>query len=45
MRKVLDVHKVHALGWHHRISLQAGLRAVLASAEWQAAARPPVLVG
>ena len=45
MRKVLDVHKVHALGWHHRISLQAGLRAVLASAEWQATAQPPVLVG
>lgn len=43
MRKVLDVHKVHALGWHHRIALQAGLRAVLASAEWQAAAQPPVL--
>ncbi len=37
MRKLLDVSKVHALGWHHRIGLPAGLRAVLASAEWQAA--------
>ncbi|MGY3089342.1 GDP-L-fucose synthase [Hymenobacter sp. UYAg731] len=37
MRKVLDVSRIHALGWRHRISLQAGLRQVLASAEWQAA--------
>ncbi|GAB3853076.1 GDP-L-fucose synthase [Hymenobacter terrigena] len=36
MRKVLDVSRIHALGWRHRISLQAGLRQVLASAEWQA---------
>ena len=35
MCKVLDVSKIHALGWHHRISLQAGLRAVLAAAEWR----------
>jgi len=35
MRKVLDVSKIHALGWHHRISLQAGLREVLAAAEWR----------
>ncbi len=37
MRKVLDVSRMHHLGWRHRISLQAGLRQVLASAEWQAA--------
>jgi GDP-L-fucose synthase len=37
MRKVLDVSKIHALGWHHRISLQAGLQEVLAAAQ-------PVLV-
>jgi GDP-L-fucose synthase len=37
MRKVLDVSKLHSLGWQHRIGLEAGLRAVLKSAEWQAA--------
>lgn len=37
MRKVLDVSKIHALGWRHRISLHAGLREVLADAQ-------PVLV-
>ena len=37
MRKVLDVSRIEALGWRHRISLHAGLRQVLASAEWQAA--------
>ncbi|SHJ59424.1 GDP-L-fucose synthase [Hymenobacter daecheongensis DSM 21074] len=37
MRKVLDVSRLHALGWHHRIGLEAGLRAVLASEEWRAA--------
>ena len=37
MRKLLDVSKLFDLGWHYRISLQAGLRAVLASAEWQQA--------
>ena len=42
MRKVLDVSKMHSMGWHHRIPLQEGLKAVLASAEWQAT---PVLVG
>ena len=37
MRKVLDVSRIHHLGWRHRISLQTGLRQVLALAEWQAA--------
>lgn len=40
MRKVLDVSKIHTLGWRHRISLHAGLRAVLAAAEWRQSARP-----
>ena len=45
MRKLLDVSKLDNMGWHHRISLQAGLRAVLASAEWQQTApQPAVLV-
>ena len=43
MRKVLDVSKLHGLGWQHRISLQAGLRAVLASAEWQTATQPAIM--
>ena len=43
MRKVLDVSKVHNLGWRHHISLQAGLRAVLASAEWQTTTQPALL--
>ena len=43
MRKVLDVRKLHGLGWHHRIGLQAGLRAVLAAAEWQATMPPAQL--
>ena len=44
MRKVLDVSKLHGLGWQHRISLQAGLRAVLASAEWQTATTQPAIM-
>ena len=36
-RKLLDVSKLHALGWHHRIGLETGLREVLASAEWWSA--------
>ena len=43
MRKVLDVSKLHGLGWHHRIGLQTGLRAVLAAAEWQATMPPAQL--
>ncbi len=35
MRKVLDVSKIQDMGWHHRISLHAGLRAVLAAPEWE----------
>jgi GDP-L-fucose synthase len=38
MRKLLDVSKIHGLGWHHRISLHAGLRAVLAAPEWETSA-------
>jgi len=44
MRKVLDVSKLHAMGWHHRIELQVGLRAVLASAEWQATTQTAIMV-
>jgi GDP-L-fucose synthase len=29
-RKLLDVHKLHALGWRHRISLEEGIRSVYA---------------
>jgi GDP-L-fucose synthase len=29
-RKLLDVSRMHALGWHHRISLRDGLRATYA---------------
>lgn len=29
-RKLLDVHKLHALGWRHSISLEEGIRAVYA---------------
>ena len=29
-RKLLDVSKLHALGWQHRISLEAGIRSVVA---------------
>ena len=43
MRKVLDVSKLHSLGWHHRISLQAGLRAVLASSDWQTTTQPAIM--
>ena len=44
MRKLLDVSKLFDLGWHYRISLQAGLRAVLASAEWQQATTQPAVL-
>lgn len=30
MRKRLDVSRIHALGWHHTIDLEAGIRAVYA---------------
>ena len=32
-RKLLDVSKLHALGWHHRINLEDGVRSV--SAAWE----------
>ncbi|MFA5203482.1 MAG: GDP-L-fucose synthase [Lentisphaeria bacterium] len=35
-RKLTDVSRLHALGWHHRIGLEDGLRAVYA---WYLAAR------
>ncbi|TGE14047.1 GDP-L-fucose synthase family protein [Hymenobacter elongatus] len=44
MRKVLDVSKLHGLGWHHRIRLEAGLRAVLDSEEWRAVSPRRTLV-
>lgn len=44
MRKLLDVSKLFDLGWHYRISLQAGLRAVLASAEWQQVTTQPAVL-
>jgi GDP-L-fucose synthase len=43
MRKLLDVSKIHALGWHHRISLQVGLEAVLAACDWEAHPQPAQL--
>ena len=27
-RKLMDVSMIHALGWHHRVELEAGLREV-----------------
>lgn len=35
-RKLLDVSKLHTLGWHHRISLEKGLRATY---DWYCAAQ------
>jgi GDP-L-fucose synthase len=37
-RKLLDVSKLHALGWQHRITLPTGIMQVyaeLAGADWQ----------
>ncbi|GAA3995347.1 GDP-L-fucose synthase [Hymenobacter fastidiosus] len=33
-RKLLDVSRLHGLGWRHRIGLRAGLEQVLTSADW-----------
>ncbi|AYA36882.1 GDP-L-fucose synthase [Hymenobacter oligotrophus] len=33
-RKLLDVSRLHNLGWHHRIELREGIRHVLEAAEW-----------
>jgi GDP-L-fucose synthase len=41
-RKLLDVSRIHALGWRHRISLEEGLRATLA---WYLASRNSVQSG
>ncbi|MCC3158534.1 GDP-L-fucose synthase [Hymenobacter sp. 15J16-1T3B] len=35
MRKLLDVSRLHGLGWHHRISLREGLVRTIADAEWR----------
>ncbi|GAB2955535.1 GDP-L-fucose synthase [Hymenobacter coalescens] len=40
-RKLLDVSRLHALGWRHSIGLREGLQRVIAAAEWRAAPRPP----
>ncbi|RSK48986.1 GDP-L-fucose synthase family protein [Hymenobacter rigui] len=40
-RKLLDVSKLHGLGWQHAIGLREGITAVLESAEWQQATRLP----
>jgi len=34
-RKLLDVSKLHSLGWKHRISLPEGIRSVYESLEWE----------
>ncbi|MDW8205092.1 MAG: GDP-L-fucose synthase [Cytophagales bacterium] len=33
-RKLMDVSKLHAMGWRHRISLAEGIRSVYTSLEW-----------
>jgi GDP-L-fucose synthase len=35
MRKLLDVSRLHGLGWRHQISLREGLSRVIADAEWR----------
>jgi GDP-L-fucose synthase len=40
-RKLLDVSKLHQLGWRHRIGLREGITAVLQSADWQLATQLP----
>jgi GDP-L-fucose synthase len=36
-RKLLDVSRLHALGWHHTIGLREGIEAVLQSEDWRRA--------
>jgi GDP-L-fucose synthase len=36
-RKLLDVSRLHALGWQHTIGLREGIEAVLQSADWRRA--------
>jgi GDP-L-fucose synthase len=40
-RKLLDISRLHALGWHHRIELREGLRQVIAAADWKREAPQP----
>ncbi|GAB3823405.1 GDP-L-fucose synthase family protein [Hymenobacter jeollabukensis] len=35
MRKLLDVSRLHGLGWHHQISLREGLARTITDAEWR----------
>lgn len=44
-RKLLDVSRLHGLGWQHRIGLREGVARVLAAAEWQSAPAAAHLVG
>ncbi|WP_400191529.1 GDP-L-fucose synthase family protein [Hymenobacter sp. B81] len=44
-RKLLDVSRLHGLGWQHHIGLDEGLRQVLASADWLAQAQPAPALG
>ncbi|ALD21271.1 GDP-L-fucose synthase family protein [Hymenobacter sp. DG25A] len=43
-RKLLDVSRLHALGWHHRIELREGLRQVIAAADWKREAPQPATI-
>lgn len=43
-RKLLDVSRLHSLGWHHRIALREGLRQVIAAADWKREAPQPETV-
>ncbi|UOQ70026.1 GDP-L-fucose synthase family protein [Hymenobacter cellulosilyticus] len=38
-RKLLDVSRLHSLGWQHQIGLTEGLQSVIAAADWRQAVR------
>ncbi|RTQ48959.1 GDP-L-fucose synthase [Hymenobacter gummosus] len=40
MRKLLDVSRLHGLGWRHQISLREGLARTIADAEWRRVVAP-----